>query len=205
MSHNYLYKMLDFLTGGYIRSDMQNVASEKPPETNIGKLFGIGSWAFEIIHENAEKVKLWNDIDNAKGYTLDRYGHNFGVKREGATDTFYRLMIKIKMISLLSGGDIDTVINAAASLFDVEPTRIELHEVFPAKVWIYVDEGMLDEERLEIAPLIAKLMKRIVAAGVGMKLFIGPYKEYSNKIYIGAVCFVDTTINAKAVHIEGGR
>ena len=69
------------------------------------------------------------------------------------------------MIALLSGGDIDTIISAAASLFNVDVSEIEVRELFPAKIWIYVDEAVLDYERLEAAPLIAELMKRIAAAG----------------------------------------
>lgn len=55
-------------------------------------------------------MRVWDDLDNAKGAVLDRYGANFGVDRGGATDTVYRLLIKVKMIALMSGGDIDTII-----------------------------------------------------------------------------------------------
>ena len=41
------------------------------------------------------------------------------------------------MIALLSGGDIDTIISAAASLFNVDVSEIEVRELFPAKIWIY--------------------------------------------------------------------
>ena len=48
-------------------------------------------------------------------------------------DDFYRLEIRVKVMSQLSGGDDDTVINAAAELLGVEPTDIELEDDFPAK------------------------------------------------------------------------
>lgn len=155
MSYGYLSQMLEYLTGAYARSDIRNSRHSLPMETNIGRLFGTLAWGLEIIHENADRLKLWDDIDNARGSVLDRYGANFGVARGGADDTFYRLLIKIKMIALLSGGDIDTIISAAASLFNVDVSEIEVRELFPAKIWIYVDEAVLDYERLEAAPLIA--------------------------------------------------
>ena len=163
--------MLDMLTSAYTRVDLQNSRKQKPPETNIGRLFSTFGWGLDIIRDNLERVRLWDDVDKAQGAVLDRYGRNFGVKRDGAEDDFYRLMIKVKMISLLSGGDINTVIESAASLFDVEPATIDLYEVFPAKIWLYINEDEFDEEHARIAPLIAQMVKRIMAAGVGKRIF----------------------------------
>jgi len=136
MGKGYLRIMLDMLTSGYAREDLRNVTHSLPMETNIGRLFSTFSFGLDIIHEQADRILLWDDIDNARGAGLDRYGLNFGVQRNGATDAFYRLLIKVKMISLLSGGDIDTVIDATASLFNIDPAFVDLKEVFPAKVWV---------------------------------------------------------------------
>lgn len=62
--------------------------------------------------------------------------------------------------------DIDTIIWAAASLFDVQPTDIEIQEKFPCKIRICVDEALLSSERLTSIEVIAELMKRIAAAGI---------------------------------------
>ena len=144
MSYGYLSQMLEYLTGAYNRSDIRNDKHSLPMETNIGKLFGTFAWGLELIHEHSDRMLLWDDIDNAQGAVLDRYGANFGVSRGGANDAFYRLLIKVKMISMLSGGDIDTIIKAAANLFNVQASDIEVRELFPAKIWLYVDEDILD-------------------------------------------------------------
>ena len=185
MSYGHLSQMLEFLTGAYAREDIRNERHGLPPETNIGKLFGTLAWGLEIIHESADRIRLWDDIDNARGSVLDRYGANFGVKRSGTKDAFYRLLIKVKMISLLSGGDIDTIITATANLFDVDASQVELREVFPSKIWLYVDEIILDAERLEAAPLIAELMKRIAVAGVGTRVFLRAYKSGAARLHYG--------------------
>lgn len=189
--------MLEYLTGAYNRDDIQQAESGLPPQTNIGRLFGTFAWGLEIIHDHAERIRLWDDIDKARGAVLDRHGQNFGVARSGASDAFYRLLIKVKMIALLSGGDIDTVINAASSLFDVEPENLTLEELFPAKVWIYVDEKELDAEHLEMAPLIAELMKRIIAAGVGMRIILRARREGSAEIFVSSVAGAGSSIIAK--------
>lgn len=193
MSHGYLRDMLDMLTGAYNRNDVRNALNSLPLETNIGRLFNTFAWGLELVHDQSDKILLWDDLDNAQGSVLDRYGENFGVSRSGADDRFYRLLIKIKMIALLSGGDIETVINAAATLFDIEPEQIDLDEVFPAKVWIYVDEAILTAEQINTAELIATVMKRIVAAGVGMRLFLRTYNTYTGSLVLNS----GTGISAK--------
>ena len=192
MSYGYLAQMLDYLPSAYTRADIRNSKRDLPLETNIGRLFGTFAWGLEIIQEHGDRIRLWDDLDNAQGVVLDRYGANFGVQRGGASDVLYRLLIKVKMIALLSGGDINTIIQAAANLFDVQFTDIELQEVFPAKVWLYVDEAILDEERLEAAPLIADLMKRIAAAGVGVYISLRTYRTYRMTLSISRGAAVGT-------------
>mgnify|MGYP006910582331 CR=1 FL=1 len=192
--------MLEMLTSGYSRKDLRNATHSLPMETNIGRLFSTFSYGLELVHDQSEKTRLWDDIDNAQGAVLDRYGENFGVKRNGSTDPFYRLLIKVKMISLLSGGDIDTVINATASLFDIDPALVDLDEVYPAKVWVYIDEDVLDATRLQTAELIAQVMKRIVAAGVGMRLFLRSYHRERNPIFFNTGTSSYTEVKIRPVN-----
>lgn len=196
MSYGHLSQMLEYLTGAYTREDIRNEKHGLAPTTNIGKLFGTLAWGLEIIHENADRIRLWDDLDNAQGKVLDRYGYNFGVRREGADDTFYRLLIKVKMIAMLSGGDIDTIITAASNLFNVMPDQVDVKELFPAKIWIYVDDGILDAERREAAPLIAQLMKRIAAGGVGTRVFLKSHYKGDTRSYYGIPVSIEEKIRA---------
>ena len=49
MSHGYLGKMLDLLTGAYNRADVRNAHNSLPLETNIGRLFDTFSWGLEPV------------------------------------------------------------------------------------------------------------------------------------------------------------
>lgn len=202
MSKDLLRTMLDALTSGYSHKDLRNATHSLPMETNIGRLFSTFSYGLNIIQDQSDKIRLWDDIDNARGAALDRYAANFGITRNGASDAFLRLLIKVKMISLLSGGDIDTVIKAAASLFDVPPETIELKEVFPAKVWLYIDEAILDATKLDTAEIIAQMMKRIVAAGVGTRLFFRTYRSYQNDAVMNTAAFESTEITLRPVNTQ---
>lgn len=166
------------LTSAYIRSDIRSAKKELPPETNIGRLFYLIAEGFEIVFENAERVKEWDDLDNAQGAVLDRYGANFGVARGAASDALYRIFIKVKMIAQLSGGDNDAIINAAAELLGVEYSDILLDDVYPAKIALYVDQALLSDERLDLIEQIAYAIKRALLAGVGMRLYLRTYRTY---------------------------
>ncbi len=188
-----LYTMLDLLTGAYVRTDMQNALEDKDPVTNIGKLFDTFGYGLEIIRENADRVRLWDNLENAKGEVLDRYGLNFGVKRDGASDSFYRLMIQVKMISILSGGDIDTLIGAAASLYGVDPSGVELEEIFPAKINIYLTESDLTAEQVDNISVVEVLLKRIAAAGIQLKIYLRTFAGKAQE-YFGVALHVVTKI-----------
>ena len=181
---NFLTEMLYLLTSAYTRKDHDNQQMLLPLETNIGKLFAILAWGLDSAQEQAQLVKLWDNLDNAKGSVLDRYGANFGVKRVSPDDRFYRLAIKVKLIAQISGGDSDTVIRAAGDLLDVELSDVLLEDVYPAKIALYVDQDLLSQDRLELIEPIAYAIKRILAAGVGMRLYLRTYRTYRSDVTV---------------------
>ena len=185
-------KMLDMLTSAYDRTDLPRIRSGDLPKTNIGKLFYLSGWGFDIIKDQSEKVRLWDDIDQAQGAALDRIGKNYGVIRGTASDSIYRVMIKVKMLAMLAAGNLDTLILSAASLFGVDISDVACEELFPAKVYLYINEDSLDEEHREIAPIIASLMERIKAAGVGIRIFYRVYRSRQAPVYFGAATCITT-------------
>lgn len=197
--------ILEMMTGAYARQDLRGFDKGKPPETMIGRLFYLYGWGIDIIREHAERVRLWDNLDNAQGAVLDRYGKNFGVRREGTDDGFYRLMIKVKLLAQLSGGDIDTVIQAAAALFGVTPGDVRLEEIFPAKIWLRLDEDLIDAEHMALIDLIAKLNKRILAAGVGMKVILEKEVHSAARVYVGIIQSISTRIAVPPVSAVGSR
>lgn len=175
-------KMLGMLTSAYNRTDIFRLRAGELPETNIGKLFYLSGWGFDIIRDETEKVKLWDDIDHMSGTTLDRFGEDFGVVRGEASDAIMRVMVKVKIIAMLAAGNLDTIICSAASLFGIRPEDVKHEEVYPAKVFLYIDEDKLDQEHKEVADVIAGLISRIKSAGIGTRIFYRTYYEAINDI-----------------------
>ena len=164
-------KMLEKLTGAYT----------KDPDSLIGKLFQLFASALWGVEDTLQVIAVWRGIDNAKGTTLDRMGRNFGVRRDGADDRFYRLMIKVKVTALLSGGDVDTIITATSVLFDIDPEQVEAVELFPAKCIAY-------------AANTAPIIKRIMAAGVGKEIYFRTPVKTGGTVYAGATLLEDITL-----------
>lgn len=181
---SFAVKMLEMLTSAYNRTDIHNLQENQLPQTNIGKLFSLAGWGFDIIKDQAEKVRLWDDIDAMQGSALTRYGESFGVSRGEASDEILRIMIKVKTIAMLASGDLDTIILSAATLFGVSATDVKADEIYPAKVYLYIDEDKLDAEHKRVAEIIAGLMSRIKASGVGIRIFYQTYFGGAENLYI---------------------
>ena len=178
--------MLDMLTSAYDRSDLSRLRAGKGPGTNVGRLACLVGWGSDIIRDQAEKVRLWDDIDRMEGTTLDRCGKDFGVGRGEASDAIFRVMIKVKILAMLAAGDLDTLILAASSLFGVAAEDVKSQEVYPAKVYLYIDEDKLDREHRDIAGIIAGLMSRIKSACVGIRIFYRTYSQKGARVHVGA-------------------
>lgn len=174
--------MLYALTSAYSRKDYDSHEQGRPVETNIGKLFSIFAWGLDIVQENAEMVKQWDDLEQARGAVLDRYGANWGVQRFSENDSMYRLAIRVKILSQLSGGDTDTIIKAAADLLGIKNHDVDFEDVFPAKIALYVDWLLLTQERQDLIEPIAWAIKRIAASGIGVRLYVRTYHTFRSAI-----------------------
>ena len=155
-----LLNMLDKLPGAY----------SKDPDSNIGRLFQLFAAALGGAEDALRTVELWRDLDSACGTTLDRIGGNFGIARDGVSDSLYRLLIKTKVTALLADGDVDTIITATSLLFHVNPTEITLEERFPARIRVIVDETEMAPEHMQLSGSAASVVKRIAAAGIGCEV-----------------------------------
>lgn len=87
-------------------------------------------------------------------------------------------------------------------MFGIQPGQVDLDEVFPAKVWIYIDEDILTAAQLDTAELIASVMKRIVAAGVGMRLFLRSRRSYTQTVYINTGFAAHSRITARMPNVN---
>jgi hypothetical protein len=148
--------MLEMLTSAYARA----------PESAIGKLMRIVADLLEESFGSLQKVRLWRDIDQAQGTTLDKWGLNCGVAREGLPDDLYRLVIKVKMAAMISGGDLETLFGAISAITGIERGELRAYEIFPAKVWLTIPIEKQDSLPVS-ASLLRRLIKRLLAAGIG--------------------------------------
>ena len=82
---------------------------KKNPESNIGKLLSIIDFELDRLKDTYKTIDSYRAIDNATGATLDNIGKNVLQERGGMDDATYRLFLKVKIRSNLSGGQIETI------------------------------------------------------------------------------------------------
>ena len=154
-------------------------------DSNIGKLFRLFGERNQALEDTYTLIASWRDIDKAKGHTLDRIGETFGVSRQGTSDSFYRLMIKVKITALLSGGDVDTIIEATSVLFSIPMDQIEVRELYPAKCQVIIREEDLLPEYRQYEYQVVSIIRRIISAGIGKEVLFRILHETSSPLYVG--------------------
>ena len=87
----------------------------KDTGNNVGKLLSLSAEELTEIEGALETTQEWRDIDTAAGTTLDRIGQNVQQPRGSMADDLYRDFIKIKILSNISGGEVETF-NSALSV-----------------------------------------------------------------------------------------
>lgn len=193
--YGFLTKMLNALTSAY----------NKNPESNIGKLFSLFAWGQEQIFESTQRILNYRDIDQASGSTLDKWGKNVGVFRDRLPDDVYRIYIKTKLSSIISGGDIDTVINSVATIFNISTYDVIIEEEYPAKITVSIPEAAvftLGEDYDTRVAVARSYLKKIVAAGISLNLIIVARPSTATTVYAGAVVVDETTVISEHSEIE---
>ena len=152
--------MLRRLTDNYNRGTAGNVAH----------LLNISASELEEIKEALETTALWRSIDEAEGLTLDRIGRNVDEPRGNKDDDLYRQYIKIKIISNLSAGRIETLYEVASVVVSPgEVVSIEEGWQWASDPLDWEPAAMLitvEAEGEELHPLPFIPMDRVTAGGV---------------------------------------
>ena len=94
--------------------------------TNNEKLFSfIVDYGLKI-YSDTKKIDSWRSIDEAQGLALDEIGKNYGEYRGEADDTFFRFMIKSKILASRSKGTVNDVINIISKSLNVEKDKVSV-------------------------------------------------------------------------------
>ena len=97
----------------------------------------------------------------------------------------YRVFIKTKILTQLSGGHDDFLIAMVAELLAAELSDIHLKDDFPAKKVLEINRNNIPVERMELLGQIGQAVKRALAAGVGLPYVVVILKEALGEAYIG--------------------
>jgi hypothetical protein len=122
------------------------------------KLATFGDKGLAEVDDQILALKDQWDLDNVKGYALDRIGKLLSEYRNGNTDDHYRILLKLRRILNTNNGSIPSIIKAIKFIYSSEIVHIVPD--YPA--------GMIIEHDGEGTPGLNfnKLLTEIIAAGV---------------------------------------
>lgn len=142
-----------------------------------------------MSHQEQEDVLTtidnWHDVDQAEGTTLDMHGKDVQQDRGQSSDEVYRVLIKSKVLRLLSDGSIDVVIDFLAFILDADPTEVRVRELWPEGKTATL-ELTAPVEKIGRTGLNARqfgtLLNMVVAGGVRAEgMFQGTFR-FSNQL-----------------------
>jgi len=138
------------------------------PNGNIGKLFTLFTEQAEALKATFTDILNSRDIDQATGNALDRMGVNLKQARGSLTDDFYRVLLKTKAIGNLSKGDINTVLEVMAIIFNTPINTITLTEQYPAGLFFTVPGTVIQTSLLSNFSMVLSFIQAIMAGGVSI-------------------------------------
>lgn len=118
--------MIDFNNDNLVKNLPD--AFDKSEGSNNFKILEINRLSVEKHLEDLYEVYEILDLDNAKGKTLDRYGDRIGQARGLATDEQYLLMIKAKLMRILSNGSYPSILKSLCLTFGCSAEKVHIEE-----------------------------------------------------------------------------
>ena len=95
---------------------------------NLRKIVDIFVNEINEVEENYEELKKQKKLSEATGRNLDRHGNLVQQNRGRLNDEIYRALIRSKIRTNLSPGDVNSIIEYVATILDTEPENINIHE-----------------------------------------------------------------------------
>lgn len=111
------------------------------------------------IQETCFEVLASRDIQQATGLSLDLIGKIVGQQRNNLSDDDYRQAIIIKIYVNNSKGTISDIQNIVKAL--TNSTDVQVFEIFPAAINLYISGNPLTEEQRQIVQLICSAGVRV--------------------------------------------
>lgn len=118
------------------------------------------------LEDIAFDLLLSNNIENATGNLLDRWGRFVGEPRGGLDDEAYRGFVSARLAANLSGGTIDELLRIIAST--TAPSKVWQEDLFPGAFALICERAqpMSDSLRARVSGFVRDLK----AGGIGLTM-----------------------------------
>lgn len=105
-------------------------AYKKTGDSNNYKMFKLFDDQMDEISLTQEKIREYHSIDLSQGKTLDLFGENLGLSRNGLTDDVYRVLLKAKALRNQGTGSFNNTTELIAYALNTDVSNIKINEDF---------------------------------------------------------------------------
>jgi len=132
----------------HVSNGLSNLISQYEDSENLKFLLQTFLEELQEIEDVNTEMLLQDSIANAEGVQLDGIGEHLGRRREGLTDTDYRVALNIQKILNAGEGRFHTALQMWRTVMG--SNTVTMTEEFPAGVSLYSDVGAPTLTQLEI-------------------------------------------------------
>jgi len=132
----------------HVSNGLSNLISQYEDSENLRFLLQTFLEELQEIEDVNTEMLLQDSIANAEGVQLDGIGEHLGRRREGLTDTDYRVALNIQKILNAGEGRFHTALQMWRTVMG--SNTVTMTEEFPAGVSLYSDVGAPTLTQLEI-------------------------------------------------------
>lgn len=109
----------------------------KADGSNNRKKWQVFAEALEDLNTVFGQIEEMEDLANVYGQTLDYFGVNYGVNRNGLSDNAYRALIFARRANTIGGNSVDRILEFLS--FYVDMSRLSLVELWDVSANFFLD------------------------------------------------------------------
>lgn len=132
----------------HVSRGLEKIPSQFYDSPVYRELLNIFLEELQEVEDTLEDVLSQTSVNNAEGVQLDNIGEHLGRRREGLTDTDYRVALNIQKILNAGEGRFHTALQMWRTVMG--SNTVTMTEEFPAGVSLYSDVGAPTLTQLEI-------------------------------------------------------
>ena len=155
----------------------------------------------DTIKSGLKTIDKYRNVNYAEGNALDNLGVKYGVQRGQASDDYYRMMIRAKIVNRRGNTTVNGILFAMKTALNIDIKGVKID---------YVElDGVRDPLAIRIAnmplvlaqtefeqKLVLDQIQSTLAVGIRLREIEFETSTFSSEVYLGTASIVNTTVKS---------